>query len=187
MKQRLDRLNPDAMQAILRAAPGGIFKDRTRLQCGIWFLGRLGLDHGIRHWSFGGTPAADAIRDEIAAGIAQGRIGREVRRQPGQPLMETFRAIRVPTTEPLPGLGASHLRQAVHLLHATPVPEVTLAAVVDWFRAHERRRDWRGHALNRVPHHLQEPLERAAGLLRALGIDPDLPEIVGSRPEIHEP
>lgn len=186
MRQRPDRLNPDTMQAVLLAAPGGVFEDRTRLQAGMWLLGRLGLDHRIRHWTCEGMPSADAIRDELAAGVAQGRIGRELHRPRGRPLMETFRALRTPGAEPLlaPSLPSPQLRRAVHLLHAASVLDVTLAAIADWIRAHEKRHDWRGHVMDRASHRDQDSLERAAGLLRELTLDPDLAEVVGAPPRV---
>ena len=186
MRQRSDRLNPDIMQAVLLAAPGEIFEDRTRLQAGLWLLGRLGLDHRIRHWTCEGAPSADAIRDELAAGIAQGRIGRELHRAPGRPVVETFRALRAPGAEPLsaPGLSSPQLRRAVYLMHAASVLDVTLAAIADWIRAHDKRHDWRGHAMDRVSHRDQGSLEGAAGLLRDLGIDSNLAEVAGAPPGV---
>ena len=69
-------------------------------------------------------------------------------------------------------------------MHAATVLDVTLAAVADWIRAHEKRHDWQGHALDRVLRRDRDSLERAAGLLRDLGIDPDFTEVTDSPPEV---
>jgi uncharacterized protein len=170
--------------AAVVAAARGPFIGRVRLQKTVYLLDRIGLNSGFRYEYHHYGPYSRDLDNATADGKAFGLIEEKFEhRQSDGAMYSIFSMSQAVRVDPhaYGHLGGERARELVSLFASTNVTVLELAATIDWLWREEHCADWRGEITKRKGAKTRHGrLDRAADLLRSLGLSPPEPIGVGS-------